>query len=106
MQRGITRPARETLFTVLPRRDRYKGKAVIDTFVYRTGDVVGAWTEGFLGKLGGGVTLLAALVIPTAVAWAGLAVWLARQQRRAAEAQADGRTPEGSVAAGKVTGEP
>ena len=85
VQRGITRPARETLFTVLPRRDRYKGKAVIDTFVYRTGDVVGAWTEGLLGKLGGGVPLLAALVIPTAVGWAGLAVWLGREQGRRAE---------------------
>lgn len=97
VQRGITRPARETLFTVLPRRDRYKGKAVIDTFVYRTGDVVGAWTEGFLGKLGGGVTLLAGLVIPTAVAWAGLAVWLAREQRRIGERQAEAEQTEVAV---------
>ncbi|MEJ2541414.1 MAG: MFS transporter [Gemmatimonadota bacterium] len=89
VQRGITRPARETLFTVLARRDRYKGKAVIDTFVYRTGDVVGAWTEGLLGKLGGGIPLLAALVIPTAVGWAGLAVWLAREQGRRAEREAE-----------------
>ncbi|HSM03483.1 MAG TPA: MFS transporter [Longimicrobiales bacterium] len=94
VQRGITRPARETLFTVLPRRDRYKGKAVIDTFVYRTGDVVGAWTEGFLGKLGGGVTLLAALVIPTAVVWAGLSVWLAREQGRRAVDRAESPQPE------------
>jgi hypothetical protein len=53
VQRGITRPARETLFTVVSREDKYKSKAVIDTFVYRTGDVVGAWTEGLLGRLGG-----------------------------------------------------
>lgn len=85
MQRGITRPARETLFTVVSREDKYKSKAVIDTFVYRTGDVVGAWTEGSLGKLGGGLVALTALVVPMAVAWAGLAVWLGRQQvRRAA----------------------
>jgi AAA family ATP:ADP antiporter len=94
VQRGITRPARETLFTVLPRRDRYKAKAVIDTFVYRTGDVVGAWTEGLLGKLGGGVTLLAALVIPTAVAWAGLAMWLGREQGRQAAARAESAPSE------------
>ena len=80
MQRGITRPARETLFTVTAREDRYKSKAVIDTFVYRTGDVVGAWTEGFFGKLGGGVLSLTAIVIPAAVVWAGLSVWLAREQ--------------------------
>ena len=34
VQRGIMRPARETLFTVVPRADRYKSKAFIDTFVY------------------------------------------------------------------------
>ena len=84
MQRGITRPARETLFTVVAREDKYKAKSAIDTFVYRTGDLTGAWTEGLLGRLGGGVTALTALVVPTAVAWAVLSVWLARQQGRIA----------------------
>src|SRR5690606_17016618 len=46
LQRGLTRPARETLFTVVGREDKYKAKAFIDTFVYRVGDVVGAQTEG------------------------------------------------------------
>lgn len=89
MQRGVTRPARETLFTVVNREDRYKSKAVIDTFVYRTGDVVGAWTEGLLGKLGGGVPLLTALVVPAAAVWAGLSIWLAREQGRIAAARAE-----------------
>ncbi len=88
MQRGVTRPARETLFTVVTREDRYKSKAVIDTFVYRTGDVVGAWTEGLLGKLGGGVPLLTALVIPAAAVWAGLSIWLAREQGKIAAERA------------------
>ncbi len=88
VQRGVTRPARETLFTVVSREDRYKSKAVIDTFVYRTGDVVGAWTEGLLGKLGGGVPFLTALVIPGAAIWAGLSFWLARAQGRIAAGRA------------------
>lgn len=95
MQRGVTRPARETLFTVVDRQDRYKGKAVIDTFVYRTGDVVGAWTEGALGKLGGGVATLTALVVPGAVAWAVLSVWLARRQETLAAVAAVGASDEG-----------
>jgi ATP:ADP antiporter, AAA family len=45
VQRAIMRPARETLFTVVSREDKYKAKAFIDTFVYRTGDAVGAQTE-------------------------------------------------------------
>jgi AAA family ATP:ADP antiporter len=92
MQRGITRPARETLFTVVAREDKYKAKSAIDTFVYRTGDLTGAWTEGLLGRLGGGVTALTALVVPTAVAWAVLSVWLARQQGRIAK---EGIPPRG-----------
>src|SRR5690606_7590586 len=39
VQRGIMRPARETLFTRVSRAERYKAKAFIDTFVYRAGDV-------------------------------------------------------------------
>lgn len=103
MQRGVTRPARETLFTVVDREDRYKSKAVIDTFVYRTGDVVGAWTEGALGRLGGGVATLTALVVPGAVAWAVLSVWLARRQETLAAAGATGR--EAAVTAVGARGE-
>ncbi len=88
MQRGVTRPARETLFTVVNREDKYKGKAVIDTFVYRTGDVVGAWSEGLLGALGTGIVGLSSLVVPMAAAWGTLGVWLGRQQIRVAKRQA------------------
>jgi ATP:ADP antiporter, AAA family len=87
VQRGITRPARETLFTVVGREDKYKSKAVIDTFVYRTGDVVGAWTEGLLGRLGAGLVGLTSLVVPLAAAWGLLAIWLGREQSRMAKRQ-------------------
>jgi ATP:ADP antiporter, AAA family len=87
VQRGITRPARETLFTVVSREDKYKSKAVVDTFVYRTGDVTGAWTEGLLGRLGGGVAALTALILPVAAVWAVLSLWLAREQGRVAGRQ-------------------
>jgi len=92
IQRGITRPARETLFTVVSREDKYKSKAVIDTLVYRTGDVVGAWTEGLLGRLGAGLVGLTALVIPLAAAWGVLAIWLGREQGRIARRQREAST--------------
>jgi ATP:ADP antiporter, AAA family len=88
VQRAIMRPARETLFTVVSREDKYKAKAFIDTFVYRTGDAVGAQTEGLLIRLGMGLTALAAVAVPLAIVWAGLGVWLGRVQRRIAEHQA------------------
>lgn len=86
VQRGIMRPARETLFTIVPRADRYKSKAFIDTFVYRAGDVVGAQTEGLLGRLGMGLAALAAFALPLAAAWMALGLWLGYAQRARAAA--------------------
>lgn len=97
MQRGITRPARETLFTVVSREDKYKAKAVTDTFVYRAGDVAGAWSEGLLGRLGAGLVGLTAVVIPMAVGWAALSFWLARKQLTTATEQAKSHDVEAPV---------
>lgn len=85
VQRGITRPAREALFTVASREDKYKAKAFIDTFVYRAGDVVGAQTEGALGRLGLAMGGLVSVVVPLALVWAALALWLGRAQNRLTE---------------------
>ncbi|NYT26164.1 MFS transporter [Alcaligenaceae bacterium] len=86
IQRALTRPARETLYTVVSREDKYKSKAFIDTFGYRGGDVLGAQLEGVLGRLGMGLAGLASVAIPLALAWAALGFWLGRaQQRFAAE---------------------
>jgi AAA family ATP:ADP antiporter len=80
IQRAITRPARETLFTVVSREDKYKSKAVTDTFVYRGGDLLGAWTEGWLGQLGLGLVGLVSAAVPLAAVWAVLGLWLGRHQ--------------------------
>jgi AAA family ATP:ADP antiporter len=93
VQRGIMRPARETLFTIVPRADRYKSKAFIDTFVYRGGDVIGAQTEGLLGRLGMGLAALASLAVPLAVVWVALGLWLGHAQRERAA-----REPQGAPA--------
>ena len=87
VQRALMRPARETLFTVLRREDKYKAKAFIDTFVYRSGDVAGAQVEGLLGRLGMALGGLVSVVIPLALAWAMLGIWLGRAQAREAAEQ-------------------
>jgi AAA family ATP:ADP antiporter len=84
IQRAITRPARETLYTVVSREDKYKSKAFIDTFVYRGGDVAGAQLEGLLGKLGMALAGLASVAVPLALAWAALGIWLGRRQQKLA----------------------
>ncbi len=82
VQRGIMRPARETLFTTVPRAERYKAKAFIDTFVYRTGDALGSQTEGMLGRLGMGLAGLAWFAVPLAVIWMSLGLWLGYTQAK------------------------
>jgi len=84
VQRGITRPAREALFTVASREDKYKAKAFVDTFVYRAGDVIGAQTEGALGRLGLAMGGVVSLVVPLALVWAALGLWLGRAHARQA----------------------
>ena len=80
VDRAIMRPARETLFTVVSRSDKYKSKAFIDTFVYRGGDVMGAGVEGVLSRLAAGLAAVISVAVPLAVVWAILGVWLGRRQ--------------------------
>ena len=87
VQRGVMRPARETLFTLMPREDKYKAKALIDTGVYRTGDAVTAWLDGVIARMGIGLMGLASLTIPLALVGVGVAVMLGREVKvRTAEA--------------------
>ena len=94
VQRGLThsvmRPARETLFTLVPRKDKYAAKNFIDTFVFRGGDALSARAFGLL-QSGAGLSLagLAYVAIPAAAAWGVVALWLGRQARQRADAQAD-----------------
>ncbi len=39
---SLARPAREVLFTVVSREEKYKAKIFIDTVVQRTGDAIAA----------------------------------------------------------------
>ena len=78
---AVAVPTREVLYTVLPRRDKYKAKNFNDTFVYRAGDQVGAWSFAGLGALGLGTAALSWFMVPVAGAWLVVALWLGRRQR-------------------------
>ncbi len=78
---AIARPCREMLYTVLPRETKYKAKNFVDTFVYRAGDQVGAWSYAAMGWLGLGMTGIAFAAIPLAGAWLGVGLWLGRRQQ-------------------------
>ena len=84
---AVTRPAREVLFTVLRREDKYKAKSFIDTFVYRAGDQIGAWSYPLLTWLGLGLTGISFVAAPLAAVWCGLSIWLGKRQAALAEAR-------------------
>jgi len=77
---AIARPARETLFTVVSREDKYKAKNFIDTVVYRAGDQIGAWTSPVLGWLGLGLTGVSFVAAPIAAVWLVVSLWLGKKQ--------------------------
>jgi AAA family ATP:ADP antiporter len=63
---SIARPARDTLYTVVPREEKYKAKSLIDTFVYRGGDATSASLHALL-KSTFGLGLVG-------IAWVGAAI--------------------------------
>lgn len=79
---GVTRPARELLFTVVDREDKYHAKNMIDLVGYRFGDFGSAWLHKGLVALGAGSAALAVAAVPLVAIWIGLAVALGVGFRR------------------------
>jgi len=90
---AVARPTREVLYTVLDREDKYKAKHFIDTFVYRGGDQVGAWSMRGLTALGLGFAGASYLAAPFAAIWLGIALWLGRRHAVLAQLSEAGRVP-------------
>jgi AAA family ATP:ADP antiporter len=67
---AIMRPAREMLYSVLGREEKYKAKNFIDTVVYRGGDAASAWVYDGLRGMGLGIGQIAMLAAPLAAIWA------------------------------------
>jgi AAA family ATP:ADP antiporter len=71
---AISKPTRETLFTIVPREERYKAKNFIDTVVYRGGDALAGW-------LFGAVPALALVAAAVAGGWSALAFYLGARMK-------------------------
>jgi len=78
-QYAIARPSREVLFTVVDQQSKYKAKNVIDTVVYRFGDLTAAWMQA--GLRAAGFALIGAMSVGIAVsaAWSFVALNLGRR---------------------------
>ncbi len=88
---GFSNPAREIMFTVVDREEKYKAKNIIDTAVLRGGDVVWSWTFTGLRAAGLTASLIAMIAVPVALGWLALSLWLGRlQEDRAKQLQTTG----------------
>jgi AAA family ATP:ADP antiporter len=98
---ALIRPAREVLFTVVTREEKYKAKNFIDTVIYRGGDALTGWAIGGLQLLGIGIAILSAIAIPFAVAAAVLGWRLGQMQ--ACRSSAPARLRRDSVVVTSLT---
>jgi AAA family ATP:ADP antiporter len=81
-QYAIARPCREMCFTVVAQRNRYKAKNVIDTVVYRLGDLTSAWMQAGLRAAGFGMTVTVSLGLASCAVWGVVSVALGRRYER------------------------
>ncbi len=79
---ALSRPARETLFTIVSRDQKFKAKSFIDTFVYRGGDMLGASAFAALSSLGIGLSGIALIAVPPAIIWGGFGIFLGKKQKQ------------------------
>jgi AAA family ATP:ADP antiporter len=79
---ALSNPAREVLFTVVGREEKYKAKYVIDNVVFRGGDAASGWLFHALRGLGMELHAIALATVPVAVGWMVLALTLGRAHER------------------------
>jgi AAA family ATP:ADP antiporter len=78
---AVERPAREVLYTVLGREEKYKAKSFVDTVVYRGGDAASGWAYAGLSTLGVSLAGSALVAVPIAGLSLLVARWLAARQQ-------------------------
>ena len=81
---ALANPARETLFTVVAREEKYKAKNVIDNVVFRGSDALFGWLFSALRGLGMELGAISLATVPVAVAWLALSLALGRAQEKMA----------------------
>ena len=84
---GLTKPAREMLWTVLSREDKYKAKPFLDAAVYRGGDLVSGWIYAGLAAVGLSIAAISLMAAPVAAIWAILGLRLGLREELMAKEQ-------------------
>jgi ATP:ADP antiporter, AAA family len=88
---AVSKPARETLFNVLPPDQKYKAKNVIDTLVHRTGDTASIWLFDGLKKAGMSLSTMTWLAVPVAVLWFVVSWYLGKAAAKMQRSESNAR---------------
>jgi AAA family ATP:ADP antiporter len=86
LEYAISRPAREVLFTVVSREQKYKSKTFIDTVIHRGGDAGSGFLYSALESLGFTLPTLALAAVPLSALWVAVGLFLGRRQELLAKA--------------------
>jgi AAA family ATP:ADP antiporter len=92
---AIAKPSREMLFTVVDQESKYKAKNVIDTVVYRFGDVTSAWLSAAV--LPYGVAGLAVAGVIMSACWFPIAYRLGKRYENVRSGELVGRAIEATA---------
>ena len=79
---ALAKPAREVLFTVVSREEKYKAKNFIDTVVSRGGDATTGWIVSGVKVLGVTAGQMVWVLIPLSLLWGWMGWLLARQEEK------------------------
>ncbi len=91
---AVSRPSRDSLYTVVSREEKYKAKSLIDTFVYRGGDALSASLyKGLTQGLGAGPSAVGWFGAGISALWALLSYLLGRAQEQRARTATVRETP-------------
>jgi AAA family ATP:ADP antiporter len=81
---AVMRPAREMLYVVVSKEEKYKAKNFIDTVVYRGGDAISAWVYAGFKAVGLSSAGIALAAVPLAAVWAWTSFSLGKRQMKMA----------------------
>src|SRR5690606_29392557 len=77
---SLAKPARETIYTRVPREWRYKAGAAIDTVIYRGGDLSFVWLHKFMSSWGSQAVFAIGAALAGGLTLAAVQLW--RIQKR------------------------
>jgi AAA family ATP:ADP antiporter len=90
---GLAKPAREVLFTIIGREEKYQTKAFLDAAVYRGGDLVSGWIYSGLAAVGLSLGAIALVAAPVAGVWAVVAFRLGKSHEELQANESPGPVP-------------